>query len=114
MHPKSGMSDGDDPDFAWPFLEPPDTEVITMARILRGETPLLLVTHDEDDGGWQFLDGEHVFEDDAVVVGLGEMSQFDPSLLGLGDLPTGSYAWRTGTDQPWSRAGGEPPGNLLG
>ncbi len=102
------------PDGAWCFSDPADTEVITLARILEGSAPLLLVTHDEDDGGWQFLDGEHVFEDDAVVACLGEMVQFDPSLLELADLPVGWYAWRTRPDQPWTWAAGEPPSVLPG
>jgi hypothetical protein len=68
-----------------------------------------LVTHDQDDGGWQFMDGEHVFEDDAVVLTLGEMSQFDPSILELADLPEGNYAWRAATNRPWIRGVGEPP-----
>jgi hypothetical protein len=93
----------------WPFPEPENTQVITLDRILRGEALLRLVTHDEDDGSWQFLDGEHVLEEDALVVDLGEMTQFDPSLLQLAELPLGSYAWRGGPDQPWSRAAGEPP-----
>jgi hypothetical protein len=96
-------------DAAWPFPDREDTEVITLGRILRGDSPLLLVSHDEDDGGWQFLDGEHVFEEDAALVCLGEMVQFDPSLRELADLPAGSYAWRASRDRPWSRAAGEPP-----
>ena len=47
----------------WRFDDPEETEVIALERILRGESPLLLVTHDLEDGGWQFLDGEHVFEE---------------------------------------------------
>jgi hypothetical protein len=97
-------------DDAWPFADPPEAEVIALDRILRGEAPLLLVTHDEDDGSWQFLDGEHVFEEDATVVRLGEIVQLEPSLRGLADLPPGWYAWRTSADGPWLRAPGEPPG----
>jgi hypothetical protein len=96
----------------WRFPDREDTEVIVLARILRGAAPLRLVTHDEEDGGWQFLDGDHVFDDDAVVVCLGEMVQFDPSLRALADLPAGGYAWRRGPGGPWSRARGEPPGDL--
>jgi len=88
---------------AWPFTDPPDAEVIVLDRILRGESPLRLVTHDLDDGSWQFLDGDHVFEDDATVVLLGELAQFDPSILALGDLPIGWQAHREGTDGPWVR-----------
>ena len=93
----------------WPFGDPEQTEVITLERILQGRSSVLLVTHDEDDGAWQFLDGEHVFEDDGAVVCLGEMVQLDPSLGQLGDLPVGWYAWRPEPGQPWRRAAGEPP-----
>jgi hypothetical protein len=92
----------------WPFDDPEETEVICLDRILRGDSPLLLVTHDEDDGSWQFLDGEHVFEEDAAVVRLGEMVQFDPSLRELADLPQGWYARRATPDRLWQRAQGEP------
>jgi hypothetical protein len=96
---------------SWPFPDPEETAVITLGRILRGESPLRLVTHDLDDGAWQFLDGEHVFEDDAVVVALGEIVQLDDGLLALADLPAGSYAWRAGPGQPWTRGLGDPPVN---
>lgn len=94
---------------SWPFSEPEDTEVITLGRIHGGESPLLLVTHDADDGEWQFLDGEHVFENDAVVARLGEMFQFDLSILEVADLPVGWYAWRAASGDPWQRESGEPP-----
>jgi hypothetical protein len=97
---------------AWPFPDPKETEVITLGRILRGEAPVRLVTHDLDDGAWQFLDGEHVFEEDAVVVLLGEIVQLDETLVELADLPPGAYAWRPDPGRPWSRAAGEPPATL--
>ena len=52
----------------WNFAEPEETEVITLDRILQRRSCVLLVTHDEEDGAWQFLDGEHIFEDDGAVV----------------------------------------------
>jgi predicted adenylyl cyclase CyaB len=94
----------------WRFADSQDTLVVTLERILRGGSAVLLVTHDSDDGGWQFLDGEHVFEEDGTTVLLGEMAQFDPSLLELADLPVGWYAWRDAPDQAWRRAPGEPTG----
>lgn len=96
----------------WPFPDAETTEVLALGRILRGESSLRLVSHDEDDGSWQFLDGAHVFEEDAVVVLLAEMVQFDPSLIELADLPAGSFAWRAGPGEPWSRSVGEPPAEL--
>lgn len=96
----------------WPFADPEETEVIVLERILQGLTPLLVVTHDEEDGSWQFLDGEHVFEDDGIAVRLGEMVQFDASIAALADLPTGWHAWRANPADPWNRAEGEPPDSL--
>ncbi|MFO0890350.1 MAG: class IV adenylate cyclase [Isosphaeraceae bacterium] len=92
----------------WPFPDAEDTEVITLERILRGASSILLVCHDADDHGWQFLDGEHVFEEDGAVVYLGDLVQLDPSLLELGDLPAGWYAWRAAPGLPWERGEGEP------
>lgn len=96
----------------WRFADPQDTVVVTLERILLGASSLALVTHDAEDGGWQFLDGEQVFEEDGVTVLLGEMVQFDPSLLELADLPAGWYAWRAAPDQPWQRAQGEPTSTM--
>jgi hypothetical protein len=96
-------------DSTWTFADPEETEVITLDRILRGQSSILLVTHDAEDGAWQFLDGEHVFEEDGAVVGLGEMVAFDPSLAELADLPEGWFAWRPDRDHPWRRAEGEEP-----
>ena len=92
----------------WPFPDPPDAEAITLDRILDGSSPLRLVTRDLDDGTWQFLDGGHVFEEDAVAVLLGEMLQFDPALEGLADLPLGWHARRDSPSGAWTRAEGEP------
>lgn len=100
----------DTPEPGW---EEVGEEAIVLGRILRGESPLRLVTHDADDGSWQFLDGGHVFEEDAELVGLVEMLQFEPGLLGLADLPEGWYAWRPRPGDPWHRAPGEPGPELF-
>ena len=93
----------------WPFPDPEETEVVTLDRIVRREAPILLVSHDIDDGGWQFVDGNQVFEEDGEVVLLGEIAQLDPTVIDLADLPIGWHAWRPSRDQPWRRAQGEPP-----
>jgi hypothetical protein len=93
----------------WPFADPQDAEVVTLGQIVRGEAPIRLVVHDADDGGWQFLDGGQVFEEDGEVVLLGEIAQLDPSVLELAELPVGWHAWRPSVDQPWRVVEGEPP-----
>ena len=37
----------------WPFEDPPNMAVITTVNVLEHGHPVLLVTHDEDDGGWR-------------------------------------------------------------
>jgi hypothetical protein len=101
-----------DPTPAWSFPDSPETEVITLDRILSADSPLLLVSHDLEDGAWQFLDGGHVFEEDAVVVAFGEILLFDPDLAELADLPIGWFAWRSAPGEPWHRTEGEPPADL--
>jgi hypothetical protein len=84
--------------------------MITPERILDQRSPILLVTHHEDDDGnsWQFLDGEQIFEDDGVTVLLGEMVQFDPRHADLANLPRGWHVRRVAIDQPRIRAAGDP------
>jgi hypothetical protein len=87
----------------WPFDDPKNVAVFTTWRILREGWPILLVTHDEDDGAWQFLDGSPVDTEDAAIVGLAEIVQRDPTVRELAGLPLGWRAWRTAPDAPWHR-----------
>jgi hypothetical protein len=48
------VSDGELED--WPFDQTPNTGAITVRSVLEGD-PVLYVSHDLDDAGWQFLDG---------------------------------------------------------
>jgi hypothetical protein len=88
----------------WPFADPENVAVFTLERVVRGESPILRVTHDEEDGGWQFLDGGEVAIEEASLVSLRQMTRLDPSLLELGDLPIGWVAERIGSGEPWRRA----------
>ncbi len=85
----------------WPFKDPENCAVITLARILDGSKPILYVVHDED---WQFLDGGDVSEEDAKTVSLKQVVGLDPSLKSLADLPTGWIAERRSPDEPWERS----------
>jgi hypothetical protein len=87
----------------WPFEDPPNTASITTRQVLEG-APVLLVTHDADDGSWQFLCGITDDSVDGRVVGLGRICERDPTLRQLADLPEGWRAWRASTEAPWERA----------
>jgi len=96
-----------DPD--WPFDDPPTVAVFTIHQIIRGDKIVDYVTHDDDDGAWQFLNRAVGFQmADAMLVGLSEMLKFDSSLRDLWDLPYGWCAWREAKGQPWQRSRKEP------
>jgi hypothetical protein len=85
----------------WPFDQPPNCAVFTQRQIVSGLCPVLHVTHDIDDHGWQFLGLETPREEDAFIVCLVEMLKVDPSLIQVADLPPGWRAWRTSPSSPW-------------
>ena len=81
----------------WPFDQPRNCAVITLRSIVFGGGPILQVTHDEEDNGWQFLgtgDAEEsdAEESDAAVVGLGEIVELDPSVMEVADIAPGWHA----------------------
>ena len=87
----------------WPFSDPPNIRTITTRQVLEDGYPILLVTHDEDDGCWQILCGTTNDPDDGRIVGLDCMYDKDPSIGELADLPLGWKAWRDAPDQAWIR-----------
>ena len=85
----------------WTFTDPPAMAVVTLRRISEQGYPILLVIHEADEGGWQFLDGEDVTEDDAIMVSLHHIIASDTSLRSLAALPPGWQAQRSDPDHPW-------------
>ena len=88
------------PNESWPFDDPPNVEAITTRQVLDENYPILLVTHDEDDG-WQILCGTSNDVDDGRVVDLGCMYERDPSIGELADLPLGWQASRESVADAW-------------
>ena len=93
---------------AWPFADPPNVAVITSKDIVSGDEWISYVSHDKDDGSWQFLPpGGPTPEDQAAVVGLATILDLDPTVGELNDLALGWCAWRETKDAPWQRARGQ-------
>lgn len=89
----------------WPFLDPPNTAVLTNVRILDEHAWVHYVTHDEEDGTWQFHPpGGQASMKEAAVVSLDHMLKLDPRIEELADLPLGWHAWRDDENAPWTRA----------
>ncbi len=74
-----------------------------MRQVLEGEEPILLVSHDEDDHGWQFIGSTDANVADGRVVCLEEMARLDGSVLEVADLPPGWQALREGPGAAWQR-----------
>ena len=86
----------------WNFDQPPNCATIVSRSIVHNGQPILLVTHDEDDHGWQFLDGSNP-PTEALMVCLSHAVDLDPSVSQLADLPPGWLAWRESVEGPWLR-----------
>jgi hypothetical protein len=96
--------------FDWRFPDPPDTPAFLSEAVLTGAEPVTFVSHDIEDGAWQFL-GESMADDtNPVVCCLYHPLETDPSLRELADLPLGWWAKRAGPGEPWIRHQGEPEG----
>ena len=87
----------------WPFDQPRHCATLTMRQVLDGSEPILLVSHDADDHGWQFIGRTDGNVKDGRVVCLGEMVTRDPSVLQVADLPPGWQATRRSSKHPWER-----------
>jgi hypothetical protein len=84
------------------FDEDPRLGVITTAAVVGG-APILMVTHDSDDGGWQFLCGKTNDPEEGRGVHLTEILSADPTLREVADLPLGWVAYRASVGDPWTR-----------
>lgn len=86
------------------FSDDKNTMVITTKNIIQKRKDIKLVSHDEDDGIWEFLDGEKVDEKSAAIVSLFEMVLIDNSINELFDLPLGWIAYRENRNLEWTRS----------
>ena len=71
----------------WPFRDAENTAVLTTLQVLEHRAPILRVSHDADDGCWQFHAAGTSQTNDARVLALREIVDLDPSVIELADLP---------------------------
>lgn len=86
----------------FPFKDKPDTIAITCVHILEENKPILYVSHDLDDGYWQFLCGKEHNIEDSKVVGLEEIYKMDKSIKKLANLDCGKFAYRKDPKSKWN------------
>jgi hypothetical protein len=88
----------------WPFKESENLAVFTSKDIVSQQEWVYYVSHDDEDGAWQF----HPFsgfteEKDACLVSLRHIAEIEPRILELFDLPMGWCAWRDSKSSNWQR-----------
>jgi len=80
---------------------------IVCQHVAEKGCPILLAIRDEPieptDSGWQFLCGSDEHEDESKfqVWSVREVTEFEPSLNELVDLPAGSSISRVSAEAPW-------------
>lgn len=87
-----------------PFKEPGDTGVIVCKHVLDHNEDIGYVSHDKDDGCWQFLcvnSNSHVVLEDARFISIDEAFEKDPSIGELAYLPIGASASRENKESNW-------------
>jgi len=90
---------------SWPFADPPNVAVLTSADVVDHGLLIEYVSHDAEDGAWQFhsRSGAPTEEALARVVALRTIFNLDPTIGSLADLPLGWCARRTSGKQAWQR-----------
>lgn len=84
------------------FIEHEDTMVLTTKSIINRKRKIVFISHDYDDGMWEFLDEDDLTEDNACIVSLGEILNIDSSVNDLYDLPLGWIAYKS-DNMTWTR-----------
>jgi|SRR5687768_5928779 len=85
----------------WPFEDERRLAVFTTTHVVRAGKPILFVSHDADDGSWQFHSGDLVSTKDMMLLALEEILEIDPSIASLVNLPLGHCARRRGPRSAW-------------
>ena len=81
-----------------------DTAVFTTKFVLDDNKVITYVTHEIEDGSWQFFSDDEFenFEKVAKIVGLNEIMDKDPTLKELADMEPGHIATREHKGDKWT------------
>ncbi|MGL5276177.1 hypothetical protein [Myroides sp.] len=74
--------------------------VITSRDIINGKSFISYVYYDED-GDWQFFDGETIKEQDAAVISIQQILTLDTSLRNLPEMEIDTCVTRNSVGDTW-------------
>ncbi len=89
--------------FDWKFPDDPHTRVFLSETVHNGTEQVTYVSHDAEDGAWQFLGNSMSNGGGPVISCFHHPIDRDPSLAELADLPLGWYAERGVVGDRWTR-----------
>ncbi|MFD7075776.1 hypothetical protein ACFV9G_16310 [Nocardioides sp. NPDC059952] len=81
------------------------TTSITTAPVMAGDEPILLVSHDADDGMWQAIGTSDGTPGNGRLGHLFHLIDADPTIVDVLDLEPGESATRERVGGPWTRDG---------
>lgn len=95
-------------DVPWPFAGdtfPPQLGAVIQKTVLSGQLRALVVIHDYEND-WLIGDGVNDPNEDGAcaIAHISHVTDADPSVSVLADLPVGWQATRSGPDEPWERS----------
>lgn len=94
--------------FNWKFSDPPHTGVYLSETVHKGTERVTYVSHDVEDGAWQFLGDSMDGGGGPVISCFHHPIDNDPTLCELADLPLGWYAERSKPGEAWIRRPHDP------
>jgi hypothetical protein len=89
--------------FDWKFPDPPHTRVFLSETVHHGTEGVTYVSHDAEDGAWQFLGPSMRDGGGPVISCFHHPIDADPTLKELADLPLGWHAERSEPGAAWVR-----------
>jgi len=86
------------------FEDTLNTAVFTTRFVVKDKKEITYVTHEIEDGAWQFFSKDDFanFEDVAMLVSLDEIIKIDKTILEIADLPLGYIATRQTIKDSWT------------
>jgi len=85
------------------FEDTLNTAVFTTKFVVKDKKEITYVTHDIEDGTWQFFSNDHFdnFEEVAMLVSLDEIIKMDKTVFEIAGLPLGFMATRQSAKEKW-------------
>lgn len=95
------------------FREPESSSCIACKHVVSKKKPVLYVTHDKENGVWQFLCGDTEHANDTLhIISLKQVCKVDPTVNELYEVPIGFGAERKTVKDEWVTFQMEPKVSL--